>query len=222
MGIEQTSQLILLILNSALMLLLSAVMVGGAWLRQQSLALQLQQVRSRYRRLTQNMTQGPIQPAPSAQQNAISKIQIKAELKQVREHRQRLKNQYLWSHLGMLMLHMGLTVFSVSLFALALRSLLSFDSLIPAALFLFTVGSGGLLAGASCLLIDMIQGSGSGDSLARALGQILAQLVRKWQRVKPQTKPQWPSKSVALLASTKGKPPPSAAKSWINSRTSSR
>ena len=52
MSIEQTSQLILLILNSVLMTLLSSILLGGAWLRQNALMQQLSKTRSHYRQLT--------------------------------------------------------------------------------------------------------------------------------------------------------------------------
>ncbi len=52
MSIEQTNQLILLILNSVLMTLLSAALLGGAWLRQNMLSQQLVQVQRRYQQMT--------------------------------------------------------------------------------------------------------------------------------------------------------------------------
>jgi hypothetical protein len=173
MSIEQTNQLILLILNSVLMMLLSASLLGGAWLRQNMLSQQLQQIRLSYRLMTQD--------------SGLSQANLQAKLKKNRSDRQRLSQQYRWSHIGMLTLHMALLVFSVSLFALALRSLLSFDGLISTALFLFTLGAAGLLAGVGCILVDLWQGNGSLDSLGDsgektlgdALGKALAKLFPK-------------------------------------------
>ncbi len=84
----------------------------------------------------------------------------------------------------MLTLHVALLIFGVSLFALALRSLLSFDGLISTALFLFTLGSAGLLAGTGCILIDLVQGNSGGDSLGQSLGKVITQLARGWQHRK--------------------------------------
>ena len=179
MSIEQTNQLILLMLNSVLMTLLSAALLGGAWLRQNMLSQQLGQVRRRYQQMTQCPT-----PGIASAGLALEKSQIKANLKRLREQRQRLSNQYLWSHLGMLTLHVALLIFSVSLFALALRSLLSFDGLIATALVLFTLGSAGLLAGTGCILIDLAQGNSCSDSLGQSLGKVITQFARWWQRRK--------------------------------------
>jgi hypothetical protein len=171
MSIEQTNQLISLILNSVLMMMLSAALLGGAWLRQNMLSQQLQQIRRRYRATTQGaelLTQ------------ASSQASLQAKLKKIRSDRQRLSQQYRWSHIGMLTLHIVLLVFSVSLFALALRSLLSFDSLISTALVLFTLGAAGLLAGTGCILVDLWQGNGNSDALEKPpLKQPLGHLWRK-------------------------------------------
>lgn len=176
MSIEQTNQLILLILNSVLMTLLSAALLGGAWLRQNALSQQLQQVRLRYRQLTQRPD------TPEAYSAQLNKDTLKADLKRIRDQRQRLSNQYLWSHAGMLTLHVVLLLFGVSLFTLALRSLLLFDGLISTALVLFTLGSAGLLAGTSFILIDLVQGNSGSDSLGHSLGRVMRQMAQWWQR----------------------------------------
>lgn len=167
MSIEQTNQLILLILNSILMTLLSSLLLGGTWLRQQSLLKQLNQIRSHYHRLTHSKD---LAASPEA-----------STLKQVREHRQRLNYQYHWSRIGLLVLHLVLLTFGVSLLALALRSLLAFDSLISVALFLFTLGAAGLLTGTGCILIDFLQGNSNGDSLGRTFAQVMQQVTQQWQ-----------------------------------------
>ncbi|MGB3293454.1 MAG: hypothetical protein WBB01_10745 [Phormidesmis sp.] len=176
MSIEQTNQLILLILNSVLMTLLSAALLGGAWLRQNTLSVQLQQVCRRYYQITHRP-----QAAESYQGNS-NKDSLKADLKRMRDQRHRLSNQYTWSHIGMLTLHVVVLIFGVSLFALALRSLLRFDSLISTALFLFALGSAGLLAGTGCILIDLVQGNNDGDSLGHSLAKVMKQIARWWRQ----------------------------------------
>lgn len=84
----------------------------------------------------------------------------------------------------MLMMHLVLLVFSVSLLALALRSLLSFDSLISTALVLFTIGTAGLLAGTGCILIDLMQGNSGGDSLGHSIGKAMTQIKHQWKKRK--------------------------------------
>ncbi|MFK8184618.1 MAG: hypothetical protein AB8B99_14700 [Phormidesmis sp.] len=179
MSIEQSNQLILLILNSVLMTLLSAALLGGAWLRQNALSQQLHHIRAQYQQITTPL---------DMRSNADSKHHVQADLKRLRGDRHRISNQYIWSRLGMVTLHTVLLTFGVSLFTLALRSLISFDSLISVALVLFTIGSGGLLAGTGCLLIDIAQGDRQSDhqsaSLGQALGRAIAQIGRGWPRTK--------------------------------------
>lgn len=179
MSIEQTNQLILLTLNSVLMTLLSAAMLGGAWLRQNTLAQQLQQAKSRYRQLTRTSDIGLGQLSDLAV--GVHQRHLKADLKKVRDLRQQLSHQYLWSHVGMLTLHGVLLLFGVSLFALALRSVLSVNGLISTALILFTVGSAGLLAGMGCILIDLAQGNSDGDDLGQSVGKAIAQIAYQWK-----------------------------------------
>ena len=186
MSIEQTSQLISLILNSVLMTLLSAAMLGGAWLRQNGLGLQLQQVQKQYRRLTYQQSSDQTRNAQPTQ----TRNQLKAQLKKVRDQRQRLMRQYRWSYIGMLLLHTVLLVFGISLLALSLRSLFLIDGLISTALVLFALGVTGLIVGTTCLFIDISQGNSGSDTLSYSLAKILAQLVRqlsqpfsrRWQR----------------------------------------
>ncbi|MEM9946371.1 MAG: hypothetical protein AAF810_09950 [Cyanobacteria bacterium P01_D01_bin.36] len=180
MSIEQTSQLILLILNSVLMTLLSSILLGGAWLRQNALMQQLSKTRSHYRQLTRAVSGSATDP--SAHTPSQTPSQTPADLKQVRARRAQLSCQYQWSRIGMLILHTTLLTFSVSLFALALRSLLAFDSLISTALFLFTVGAAGLLVGTGCILIDFAKGNSSHDSLGQTFGRLLKQLNQQWKR----------------------------------------
>ncbi|MEL6814502.1 MAG: hypothetical protein AAFP03_06780 [Cyanobacteria bacterium J06598_3] len=188
MSIEQTNQLILLILNSVLMSLLSALLLGGAWLRQNNLLQQLHQVRLRYRRMAHQSSARTLAKAieegtavPVAESNHAK---VRAEFKHVRDRRQQLNAQYQWSRVGMLTLHGVLMIFGISLFTLALRSLFAFDLLISTALFLFTLGAGGLLAGTGCILIDLSQGNRGDESLGQSLGKVLTGLVRWWHTQK--------------------------------------
>ena len=166
MSIEQTNQLILLILNSVLMALLSAGLLGGAWLRQSTLL----------RQLTHPHTSA-LSETNAAHPDLTTQ---KSDLKKIRDHRQRLNQQYHWSHIGMLVLHLSLIIFSVSLVALTLRTIFAFDGLISAALILFTVGAGSLLAGSGCILIDLVQGNHHNDTLGRSLGQVVMHIAKQW------------------------------------------
>lgn len=194
MSIEQTNQLILLMLNSVLMTLLSSLLLGGAWLRQNTLLQQLQKMRgqspakggSHYRQITGSSAFNTTAEPPTYSTTTTHRIThpsgLPPELKHVRASRQQLSKQYQWSRVGMLILHTTLLTFSVSLFALSLRSLLPFDSLISAALFLFTVGAAELLIGCGCILIDFAKGNARDESLGQTLAKILQQLNHQWKR----------------------------------------
>ena len=197
MSIEQTSQLISLILNSVLMTLLSAVLLGGAWLRQNGLYLQLQQVQKQYRHLThQQAATGEAAIASSTLSGSTLsnstqyKSQLKADFKKMRDRRQRLIGQYRWSYTGMLLLHAVLLIFGTSLLALALRSLFLINGLISTALVLFALGVVGLVAGITCILIDLAQGDSGSDTLSYSLAKVLSEIAgnfsRQWQRRRSQ------------------------------------
>ncbi|MBE9063986.1 hypothetical protein [cf. Phormidesmis sp. LEGE 11477] len=191
MSIEQTNQLILLILNSALMMLLSAGLLGGAWLRQNTLLQQMHRVKSRYQRLTHSPNKlditSDLTKLDPAKADSL-KADIKADLKRVREYRLQLNHQYQWSHIGMLMLHAALIVFGISLLCLSLRSLFNVNSLIVASLILFTLGSIGLIAGSGCILVDLSKGNSQNDSLGRLLGQLIRQIVWLYQKLNQKKK----------------------------------
>ncbi|MBE9076850.1 hypothetical protein IQ241_05995 [Romeria aff. gracilis LEGE 07310] len=163
MSIEQTNQLILLILNAILMVLLSALLLGGAWTRQQALAIELKRLRRRQLSRSQSLDKS----LPG--------------LKQTRQQRQQLVQRYRWTHGGMVMLHCVLLLFTASLLALALRTLFPINGLIPLSLGLFALGTVGLLLGAGCVLVDLAQGSALGESLgaslSRAVGRLPASLT---------------------------------------------
>lgn len=89
----------------------------------------------------------------------------------------------------MVLFHAVLLVFGVSLLALALRSLFLIDGLISTALVLFTLGVLGLIAGASCILIDISQGNTSSDTLSYSLAKILAQFFQQLSRQHPLSAP---------------------------------
>ena len=173
MSIEQTDQLILLIMNSTLMTLLASGLLGGIWLRQQALLRQLAQVRSHYHQLTH-------QDTPLTQ-----------ELKQLRAKRTRLNQQYQWSRVGTTLMHLAVLIFSLSLFLLALRSLVAANTLIAGSMTLFTLGAAGLLAGITCLLMDFASDRSNGYSLGQTFAHLIKQLT---QPLAQQIKRQWPRK----------------------------
>ncbi|MEO0457020.1 MAG: hypothetical protein AAF152_10645 [Cyanobacteria bacterium P01_A01_bin.114] len=162
MSIEQTNQLILLILNSVLMVFLSTLLLGGAWFRQAALGQQLDSLR----RTGQERLH-----APGGE----------AQLKSWRRQRHRARRQYRLAHSGMLLLYCALLMFLISLFALAVRTLILADWLVPMALGVFVCGIAGLLTGASLVLGDVYQSNLLQESPLKSLTKVLSQVPR-WHR----------------------------------------
>ncbi|MEO1400518.1 MAG: hypothetical protein AAFV72_04605 [Cyanobacteria bacterium J06635_1] len=162
MSIEQTNQLILLILNSVLMVLLSTLLVGGVWLRQASLAQELDALKRACRD----------RKYPSVQDTQI---------KSLRRQRHQAQRQYRLAYSGLLLLYGALVMFLINLLALALRTLVLADWLVPIALGFFIGGIAGLLAGAGLVLGDVYQSNLLQESPLKSLGKVLGQLPR-WHR----------------------------------------
>lgn len=179
MSIEQTNQLILLILNSVLMMLLSAALLCGAWLRQSTLLQKVHRVKSRYQQLTRSS--GRLATTSDITQATGVRAGIKVDPKRVKEYHLRLNRQYQWSRIGMLVLHGALIAFGVSLLCLSLRSLFNVDRLVIISLVLFTFGSAGFIAGSSCILIDLSKGNSQSDSLARLLSHSIEKIGFRYQ-----------------------------------------
>ncbi|MEM9164291.1 MAG: hypothetical protein AAGC54_14635 [Cyanobacteria bacterium P01_F01_bin.4] len=167
MSIEQTNQLILLILNSVLMVLLSTLLVGGAWLRQASLAQELDALKRACRD-----RKYPSLTSPSVQAT---------QTKSLRRQRHQAQRQYRLAYSGLLLLYGALVMFLINLLALALRTLVLADWLVPIALGLFIGGIAGLLAGAGLVLGDVYQSNLLRESPLKSLGKALGQIPR-WHR----------------------------------------
>ena len=151
MSVHQTSQLIQLILNSALMITVCVGLLGGLWLRHGAIANQLRSHKSQLLKLSNPSTGSDPE-----------------QLTQLRQDRYHLQRRYHLIHSSTLVIHYALLVFIASLFILALRTLVNLSWLIPMALFLFIVGAGGVLVSVSLALLEIHQGS---QASVRRLGR---------------------------------------------------
>jgi hypothetical protein len=148
MTIAQTSQLIQLILNSALMIAVTVLTLGAVWLRHTTV---VEQWHSQHRSRSAGGKEGTFAAAAGAPAPGGQRLQIGTE------GTPHLPAQYQLTRLTTLIMHIALVVFVTSLFLLALRSLLNLGWLIPLAMLLFLGGTGFLLAGAGLLLLDFYQ-----------------------------------------------------------------
>ncbi|ASC73350.1 hypothetical protein XM38_043150 [Halomicronema hongdechloris C2206] len=142
MSVHQTSQLIQLMLNSALMTLLAALFWLVLWLHHGSLATQLQH---RLQRRRSYLARGPWLGEQPGQWLQASR----------RPSQLLLAYRLIGYSIGVL--HGVLTLFLASLLGLALRTLVSLDGLIVFSLALFTLGIAGMLLAAALALGSLYQ-----------------------------------------------------------------
>ena len=176
MSVQQTTQLIQLILNSALMITICVGLMGGLWLRHSAIANQIRSLRSQIHQFAHS-----------------SNSSGSEQFAQLRHKRFHLQRRYRLIHSSTLVIHYALMVFVASLFALALRTLLNLSWLVPIALFLFVVGSGGVLVSVAFALMDFYQ---SNQSAAKRSGRTLD--PKRPQRSRTRRKPIIPSSTPSL------------------------
>ena len=140
MSVQQTSQLIQLILNSALMITICVGLMGGLWLRHNAIAHQLRSLKSQILKFSH-----------STHDSGLKQFTL------LRQQRLHLQRRYRLIHSSTLIIHYALIIFLASLFALALRTLLNLSWLIPISLFLFIVGAAGVLVSVAFALLDCYQ-----------------------------------------------------------------
>ena len=149
MTVEQTSQLIQLILNSALMMAVTLAWWGALWLRHSTISTQMQAHQRRVQRLIQGE-------------------QLTVEtLAYLRQQRYQLQGQQRLMRHSLLLVHYGLLAFMTSLFCLGLRVLFNANWLIAAAMFVFVLGVTGMLLSVLLTLLEFYQTSPTEEGMAR-------------------------------------------------------
>lgn len=137
MSVEQTTQLIQLILNSVMMITACVVVLVGLMVRHVSISDRLQAMNREYFELLNGSS--PLKNERLAQ--------LKRQLRQVRQRCRTAQN-------GVLAVHYALLLFITSTFVLTLRTVVSWGWLIPGSLLLFMLGVGMLLLSMMLTLID--------------------------------------------------------------------
>lgn len=138
MSIAQTSQLLQLVLNSALMMVIALIWWGIVIFRLNTVSNQLQRLKRQYRRTQPNQNQR----------------QLRLRL---RHHRHDLAVRYRLTRHSALIMHYVLLALMASLFLLSLRALVNSNLLITAALCLFVTGAAGILLSVALALIEFYQ-----------------------------------------------------------------
>ncbi|MBD2259799.1 hypothetical protein [Pseudanabaena sp. FACHB-2040] len=137
--VEQTTQLIQLILNSALMMAISLAWWGVVWLRHSAISTQLQAHQRRMAHLR------------GAEGHSLDQIAHQRQL------RLQIQARYRLTRHSALVMHVVLLALVSSVFSLALRTLMGGNWLIPLALVLFVLGIGGLLLSVGLALLEFYQ-----------------------------------------------------------------
>jgi hypothetical protein len=143
MSVEQTTQLLQLILNSVLMSVVCAVLVGGLTIRHGNIRQQLQGFHAADLSAGGESWHGTaITELPSSRLNHL-RLQIK-----------RLRYRYQVSRYSVLSAYYALFFSLLSCFVLVLRGLVEWNGLIPVALGLFVIGIATLLVAIGLTLMD--------------------------------------------------------------------
>jgi Protein of unknown function (DUF2721) len=137
MTVEQTSQLIQLILNSVLMVTACVIVLGVLLLRHTAVNNRLQQMNQEYFQLLSN----------AVTLRGARLLQIKAQL-------QHLRQRYRTSHHSLLSVYYALILLVISTFLVALRTMVDWQGLITISLVFFTLGVGVLLLSVGWALLD--------------------------------------------------------------------
>jgi len=136
MSIDDTTQLIQLILNSVLMLLACAFVLGGLLLRRSVIENRLQITNVEYFQILERFDQS----------NRLSMLQ-----KQLRYLQQRIKS----ANNGILVMSYALILFVASTLTLAIRTVLSAEWLVMGSMALFVAGTAILLFSVAIVLVDL-------------------------------------------------------------------
>jgi hypothetical protein len=137
-SIAQTSQLLQLILNSAVMMVIALIWWGVIVFRLNLVSNQMQRIRRQYHR-----TQ-----AADGHQKMLLRL---------RHHRHELRVRYRLTRHSVLIMHYVLLGLIASLFFLSLRALINSNLLITAALVLFVLGAAGILLSVALALTEFYQ-----------------------------------------------------------------
>ncbi len=190
MSIEQTAQLIQLILNSMLMIVGCALVSNRLERRHSVLIDRLQNLMGRYAELLES------DPGQSGLALAADP-QIALAKKQLRQ----LQNRYTLTSASLLAVHAALLLAVGNVLLLALRSLVDLDWLIPLSLTVFVAGVASLLLGAGLTLLDL-------QTVDRALWQEMQDLL-SWGHSKEivQSNPRVRSSRSRTRRTVREKPP---------------
>lgn len=149
MTIEQTTQLIQLILNSALMMAIALVWWSIVWLRHNAIAAQLQDQQRQIMHFLE------------------TEYRSRNQLDLLKQQRFQLQTRYRLTRHSAWIMHYVLLALAGSVFGLSLRTLVSANGLIPAALILFVLGIGGLLLSVGLALMEFYQMGLLGEPILR-------------------------------------------------------
>jgi len=137
MDVEQTTQLIQLILNSVLMVTACVVVLGVLLMRHTAIHGRLRSMNQEYFQLL----------GDAVVFRGDRLLQVKHQLLQFRNH-------YSTTYFSLMLVYLALMTFGASTLLLALRTLVNWQWLITLSLTVFMVGMGVLLSGVGLSLVD--------------------------------------------------------------------
>lgn len=146
MSVEETTQLIQLVLNSVLMVLACAFVLGGLLLRRGVLENRLQATSIEYFQILHRIDLPRSTSSGTIQTNRL--LFLKKRLRQ-------LQNQVKTSRASILSIYYALIVFAVSVFSLSVRTVVRAEWLVTGSMTLFIVGVVLLLVSLALVVFDL-------------------------------------------------------------------
>jgi hypothetical protein len=163
-SVTQTTQLLHLLLNAALVMAIALVWWGVVVFKLNNVSTQMQRLQRQY-----------------YQQARGDALEVSTNWARLRRHRHDLLVRYRLTRHNALIMHYVLLLLVSSLFCLALRALVNTNLLITASMFLFVMGVFGLLLSVVLVLMEFYQVAVSGTISAP-----VAQVPRQRRRTLPQ------------------------------------
>lgn len=155
MGVDQTSQLIQLLLNSILMVVACIILLTGLSMRHSLIAQELYSWHRAYLELSKSEDWQTLKEWFPWLPTTLGERPIGAILTRLRAYAHQLRQRHKAMHTTLLLLYYALSAFVASTFTLALRLVVEWNGLIQVAIGFFVLGLGMLWGGVGLVLWDI-------------------------------------------------------------------
>ncbi|NJN86432.1 MAG: DUF2721 domain-containing protein [Leptolyngbyaceae cyanobacterium SL_7_1] len=155
MGVDQTSQLIQLLLNSILMIVACIILITGLSMRHSLISQELYSWHRAYLELSKSEDGQSLTEWFPWVPTTLGERSMGAVLTRLKTHAHQLRQRRKAMHTTLLLLYYALATFVASTFTLALRTMVEWNGLIQVAIGFFVVGLVMLWGGVGLVLWDI-------------------------------------------------------------------